>query len=150
MTGNMLPQPLVLYGVTAPGQGKAVFFTRLPWVARAFADKLDLDIWPGTFNVRIAETRSLGLWAEVKLQPGIEIEPPDATACVARCYRAQVNGEVTGAIVVPHVDAYPADLVEIVAAQSIRSTLSLEDGDPVTLRVLGPFEPSRLSEPSWT
>lgn len=134
-----MPEPLVLYGVTAQGQGKAAAFTRLPWVTRAFLDKLALEIWPGTFNVRLAGDRSLSLWAKVRLEPGVEIEPPDTTACVARCYRAQVNGQVTGAIVLPHVDGYPTNLVEIIAEQSIRLTLSLEDGDPVTLRVLGPF-----------
>lgn len=137
----MLPLPVVLYGVTAPGQGKAAGFTRLSWVTRAFAEKLQLNVWPGTFNVRLTGG-SLGLWAELRLQPGIEIEPPDLTACVARCYRAQVNGRVTGAIVLPHVDGYPTDLVEIVAEQSIRSTLCLNDGDPVALHVLDPFESS--------
>ena len=136
----MLPEPSVLHGVAARGLGKATFFTGLEWVSKAFAARLGFSVWPGTFNVLLTDTPSLDLWAEIGRRRGIEIEPPDASACVARCFRVQINERVGGAIVLPHVPGYPRDQVEIVAALSIRSALEIQDGDPVTVSVFGPFD----------
>jgi len=142
VTADALIEPVILRGVAAPGLGKATQFTSLPWVARAFADKLGFAVWPGTFNVRLADDGSVQLWAAVVGRVGIEIEPPDSATCVAVCYRTWVNGSVSGAIVLPHVAGYPSDQVEVVADRSIRSALALNDGDPVALHLVGLFEPS--------
>jgi CTP-dependent riboflavin kinase len=125
-----------LSGIVVPGLGKAAQFTDLPWVWRQFADKLDLHVWPGTFNVRVVEPESLTRWAQLGRRPGIEIEPEEPGACVAHCYPVLVNDWIRGAIVLPHVPGYPADQIEIVAAEHVRAGLNVNDGDPVTLRVL--------------
>jgi CTP-dependent riboflavin kinase len=126
-----------LHGVAASGLGKATGFTELAWVREQLAAKLDLHAYPGTFNVRLTERESLERWSALAQQPGIEIEPPDRTACVARCYRVLVADRLSGAIILPHVPGYPADQVEVLAAACVRTELGLGDGDPVTLRLIG-------------
>ena len=127
---------IVLRGIVASGIGVAARFTDLPWVWRQFAQKLDLHIWPGTFNVRIEDLESRRQWATLGRQPGIEIEPEEPGVCVARCFPVLVNDWIRGAIVLPHVPNYPADQIEIVAAEHVRAGLGLSDGDEVALRVL--------------
>ena len=133
------PADVLLRGVVAAGLGKAARFTDLPWVWQQFAAKLDLHVWPGTFNVRVVEPDVRVRWEELRQVAGVEITPPDAATCVAVCYRVLVNDWVRGAIVLPHVPGYPEDQIEVVAAEHVRSGLRLEEGDVVVLRVV----------PSW-
>ena len=128
-------EAIVLTGRTASGVGKAGGFTQLRWVREEFERKLGIRPWPGTFNIRIAP-ESQAQWEAVKRQPGIEIDPPDASACVAQCYRVVVAHIVEGAIVLPHVEGYPPDQIEILAEEHVRLCLGLADGDPITLHVL--------------
>lgn len=127
---------VILHGVVASGIGTAVRFTELPWVWQQFARKLDLHVWPGTFNVRVVEQESRDRWIRLAHEPGVEIESEEAGGCVARCYPVLIQDWIRGAIVLPHVPGYPPDQVEIVAAEHVRAGLGLEDGDAVTLRVL--------------
>jgi CTP-dependent riboflavin kinase len=125
---------LALHGVAASGLGKASGFTEIAWVREEFARKLDFNAYPGTFNVRLVEPESLARWKELTGQPGIEIEPPHQTACVARCYPVLLAERLLGAIILPHVADYPPDQVEVLTPVSVRGELGLQDGDPVTLR----------------
>ena len=104
--------PVVLTGKTASGIGKARGFTQLRWVQEEFERKLGIRPWPGTFNVRL-DPGSQAEWTALTRRPGIEIDPPDASACVARCYRVVLAHVVEGAIVLPHVEGYPPDQVEV-------------------------------------
>lgn len=127
---------ITLRGMTVSGLGKATGFLELAWVREELAKKLALEAYPGTFNVRLTEPGSLVDWRTLTAQPGIEIEPPNSSACVARCYPVLVNDRLPGAIILPHVANYPPDQVEVLAATSVRGELGLADGDPVTLQLL--------------
>ena len=129
------PRPTILTGKTASGIGKARGFTQLKWVQEEFERKLGFRPWPGTFNLRV-DPESQAQWDAVSRQPGIEIQPPDAGACVAQCYRVVLAHIIEGAIVVPHVQGYPPDQVEVLAEENVRLCLGLVDGDPITLHVL--------------
>lgn len=127
---------MILNGIAASGLGKAKLFTELAWVQAELTQKLGIRPHPGTFNVRLTESDQLEKWAALKRAPGIPIEEPAGSSCVAVCYRVLVNEAVPGAILIPGVPAYPADQVEIVARESVRGTVGVKDGDPITLRVL--------------
>jgi riboflavin kinase len=121
--------------VAASGLGQATGFTDIPWVWSQLAERLHVHVWPGTFNARLVDATMQSAWDMLREQPGIPIEPADG-ACAARCFPVMVNERIRGAIVLPHIEGYPADQIEIVAAESIRADLGLRDGDPVTIRVL--------------
>jgi CTP-dependent riboflavin kinase len=131
---------IALHGIVASGVGVAARFTDVPWVWRQFAEKLQLHVWPGTFNVLIRDPVSRRRWAALGRQPGVEIEPEEPGVCVARCYPVLVNDWIRGAIVLPHVANYPSDQIEIVAAEHVRAGLGLSDGDEVAICVLKPLD----------
>jgi CTP-dependent riboflavin kinase len=126
----------LLHGVTASGWGEATGFTELAWVWEQFAQRLNLAPAPGTFNVQLTDDANLSQWRALQAEPGIVIDPPDASFCASRCYPVLVNDRVPGAIILPEVAGYPPDRIEVVSAQSIRSAMQLHDGDPVTLRAM--------------
>jgi riboflavin kinase, archaea type len=127
---------MILMGIAVSGLGKAQEFTQLSWVREELLRQLNIRPYPGTFNVRLSEPAQLERWEALKRSPGIALEEPAGTSCVAVCYPVLVNEAVTGAILVPGVLGYPTDQVEIVAGESVRSAIGARDGDPITLRVL--------------
>jgi riboflavin kinase len=133
---------MILRGVVACGLGKAAGFTQIHWVSRQLEEKLDIRPFPGTLNVRLVQPGELDHWERLKSADGIPLDEPDATNCVAVCYPVLVNECLRGAILLPGVAGYPFDQVEVVASESIRRQLGVEDGDAITLQVLEPNAPA--------
>ena len=127
---------MILNGIAVHGLGKAAPFTELDWVRSQLLDKLDIQPYPGTFNVRLTRPDQVKLWETLKQLPGIGIDEPEENSCAAVCYPVLVNDTLRGAILVPGVRGYPVDKIEIVARESIRRALGTKDGDPITLQVL--------------
>jgi CTP-dependent riboflavin kinase len=71
----------------------------------------------------------------LKRREGIKIVPPNPNYCVAECFRVKVAGEVDGVIVIPKVDHYYTDIIEVVAPVQIKGKLGVQDGDLVTVEV---------------
>ncbi len=124
-----------LSGRLTSGQGEGAFFARAEWARRQFMAKLGIDPYPGTLNVMVDTETDRETWRKVKARHGHTIEAPDPEWCNGRCYPVTVCGKVKGAIVLPEVENYPADQIEIIAATGIREALALRDGDPVILEI---------------
>lgn len=127
---------VVLTGKLVSGVGEARGFTRLPWARAQFVDKLGIDPFPGTLNIRVEDAAERAKWALVKAGAGVTIKPPDPKFCDARCYKLRIQGRIDGAAVVPALPGYPDAQVEVIAAVGLRDALKLADGDTVTLDLL--------------
>jgi len=127
---------ITLFGRVVTGTGQGAHFTQLPWVRKAFVSLLGIDSFPGTLNLKIEDTDVLRQWQDLKASAGgVVLPPPDSESCQARCYPVLVEGRLRAAIVCPEIPDYPEDLLELIAAVSIRETLSLKDGDRLSLQV---------------
>lgn len=122
-------------GVLATGLGKATGFTSLDWARDAFRDRLGIDPFPGTVNVIVMSDPERAAWRRVKSWPGIVLPPPRPDWCNSRCYHALINNRIDAAIVLPEIDSYPVDQIELIATIAVRETLNLQDGDPVAIHV---------------
>ncbi len=127
-----------LTGRVVTGTGQAARFTELDYAKRQFLDKLGIDTWPGTLNLKLDDAGSLAEWHSLRNQDGIGIHAPAAGNCDARCYPVQVNDHITAAIIFPQVDGYPDDQVEVIAPLSLRRHFSLNDGDRLSLNLIDP------------
>lgn len=132
-----MPGGVTITGRVATGRGNARGFTGIPWVREQLIGRLGIDPFPGTLNL-VVPPGAAGRWAEASREPGVRLDPPDATWCGARCYPARLSDHLPVAIVVPEVPGYPAAQIEVVAAVPLREALSLSDGDEVTLATSGP------------
>lgn len=139
-----MPDSIVLRGRVTRGEQVSCLFTELPWVKGQFREKLKIDPYPGTFNLEILKG-DLNKLAFLHKQKGIEIVPEDPRYCVGKSFRALVQGRVGAAVLLPDVSHYPASKLELISAKSIRETLSVKDGDVVTVEV---FLPARESSPA--
>lgn len=133
-----------LSGRVVTGTGQAAGFTELEHAKQQFLDKLGIDTWPGTLNLKLDDADSVAGWQSLRTGDGIDILSPDAGNCHARSYPVQVNNHVTGAIIFPEVDGYPDDQVEVIAPLSLRGHFSLNDGDRLTLSLIKPVRTSAV------
>jgi CTP-dependent riboflavin kinase len=128
-------ETLSLEGVACSGLGEGAGFTRLEWVRREFLAKLGFDPYPGTFNLLMRGPE----WEEARRvmagEAGIAITP-EPGFCAAKCFLVVIAGRITGAVVFPQVEGYPADKFEVVSAVPVRQALDVADGDSVAVSVV--------------
>jgi CTP-dependent riboflavin kinase len=110
-------------------------FTRVSWVRKQFISKLTIDPYPGTLNLEIVEQKDLQNFEVLKATQGVEILPEDPSFCSAKCYPVLINGRLRGAIVLPMVEGYPKNKMELIAAQNIKRALSVKAGDDLEVEI---------------
>src|SRR4030042_4882161 len=126
-------------GRIVEGLKEAGNFTQVPWVRRQLIEKLSIDPYPGTLNLEIVDPESLQTFKQLKSMRGKEITPEDPSFCSARCYSVLINGRIKGAIVVPLIEGYPENKMELIASQNIKKTLSLKAGDDLQVEILSAY-----------
>jgi riboflavin kinase len=105
-------------------------------VKRQFIEKLSIDPYPGTLNLEIIDPKSLQSFNVLKTKKGIEITPEDPSFCSAQCYPVLINGQLRAAIVLPLVEDYPENKVELIASQNIKEILLMKTGEMVEVEIL--------------
>ena len=110
-------------------------FTQVSWVRRQFISKLTIDPYPGTLNLEIVEQKDFQNFEVLKTTQGVEILPEDPSFCSAKCYPVLINGRLRGAIVLPMVEGYPKNKMELIASQNIKSALSVKTGDDLEVEI---------------
>jgi CTP-dependent riboflavin kinase len=126
---------ITIVGELATGIGQATGFTQLDWAHEAFLNLLGINAYPGTVNILVREPEQAKNWNEVKSWPGIIIPPPRPDWCNSRCYHARIAGGIEAAIVLPEIDSYAADQIELIAAVNVRDALGASDGDRLSIDV---------------
>jgi riboflavin kinase len=112
----------------------------LDWVQATLKKSLGFAPFPATLNVRPKIQEDARIWEAVQKFPGIPLPPWDNGFCSARLYRVEVEGpstsvtgKVSGAVLLPDVNGYPKDKIEIIAPVRLKSALGVTDGDQLTL-----------------
>jgi len=122
-----------LNGRVFSGKGEGKKFVTLPWVDRQIREKLGFSPYPGTLNIRLSRE---GLTQKKLLAKAERLEiVPEKGYCRGSLIKAKITGLDCG-IIVPQVPAYPADVVEVVAAVFLRQRLRLSDGSEAAVMVI--------------
>ena len=103
---------------------------------KQFISKLSIAPYPGTLNLEIVDPESLQSFNALKTKKGIEITPEDPSFCSAQCYPVLINGQIKGAVVLPMVEGYPENKMELIAPQNIKEALSMKAGDYLEVEIL--------------
>lgn len=126
---------ITLTGRVVTGLGQGTGFTQLPWARELFVDRLGVDPYPGTFNLKIEDPGHLASLQALWKQEGICIPPPNTDFCAAKGFKVVVADRYPGAIVFPLVPGYPQDTIEIIAPVQLRNALGATEGTMVTVKV---------------
>jgi len=132
---------LVIAGTVFTGLSEGSYYMSLDGYRKQFISKLGFDPFPGTLNLRVIN-ENLNDRKILDTYPFVYIEGfanEKRTYGPAKCFRAIVNDEVKGAIVLPIRAHYGEDVVELITPISLRKQFKLVDGDKVRVRV--PIKP---------
>jgi riboflavin kinase len=121
-------------GRVISGKGEGANFLRLRWVRKQIKEKLGFTPHLGTLNIKLNEEHS-NTKDLLKQTKGMLIMPTSGFRR-GRCFRAYLMDFVECAIVIPEVEDYPEDLMEIVAPVNLREKLELKDGDTIEVEIL--------------
>ena len=131
-------------GVIFSDLGVASSFMALEWVQNALRDALGFTAFPATLNVRPKAAADAETWRRERAEfSGLPLEKNRSGFCSARLYpvnlsrdTAHLEQTVRGAVLVPKIEDYPSDKLEIVAPMHLKDELRVRDGDELTLEFL--------------
>ncbi|TMI73383.1 CTP-dependent riboflavin kinase [Candidatus Bathyarchaeota archaeon] len=124
--------------VVFSGLSEGAYYMGLEGYRKQFRSKLGFDPFPGTLNLRVRK-EDLGARRELGSNPFVEIEGfanKTRTYGAVKGYRAIINGEVQGAVIVPVRAHYGEDVIEVISPEKLRTRFNLKDGDSVNIRVI--------------
>ncbi len=119
------------------GLGEGSYYVSLEGYRKQFREKLGIDPFPGTLNLRVAR-EDLIIKKRLDKEEGIKIEGFSAenrTFGPVKAFKCKVNG-LQAFIVIPQRTHYPGDVVEVISEVKLRDALNLKDGDTVELEVV--------------
>lgn len=132
-----------LSGVVFSDLGQAGAFMSLDWVQKTLRERLGFSPYPATLNLRLSSEEA-ALWKEIQNEmESLDLPPPEPAFCSARLFRVGIecpeSGGVRlmGAVLVPQMDDYPSDKVEVIAPLRLKDGLGIRDGDRITLEFNG-------------
>lgn len=118
-------------GRIVKGVGESASFLEIPWVAEQVCEKFAFSAFPGTLNIAIDKAaqrrlRERGCERLVHRQEGF---------CDALIFKAKINGTIECGVVLPLVESYSPELLEIIAPVHLKDALKVKEGDEVTVDV---------------
>ncbi len=126
--------PFKTTGRVASGIGRGAEFLQIAWVREELRQKLGLTPFPGTLNLRVEPPARATLFA--RRQSFLRIADPAAPTCPGYLQRVtlRANGQVchSAYLILPELTMYK-DVLEVIAAENLRQTLRLQDGDRVEI-----------------
>jgi len=126
-------------GEVFEGMGEGSYYMSREGYARQFIEKLGFRPYPGTLNLRLISTYDLKMRRQLEAQPGILIkgfEEHGRSFGSVRCFKAVINDEVEGAIILISRTHYDSSVLEVISAENLRKRLKLEDGERVKVRII--------------
>ena len=132
-------------GVIFTDLGQAASFMGLEWVQRVIRERVGFAPHPGTLNLRLESSEGMELWKDLRMSmKGIDVPPGEPSFCHARCFLARIDAPSKSpldikmvSVLVPEVDNYPPDKLEVIAPFHVKETLNIKDGDQLTLEFVG-------------
>ncbi len=119
----------------ADGLGVAKDFTQEDWVREAFLKYLSIQCYPGTVNLVVSSDKARLSWNKVRSWEGIRLPAPSTDWCGSRAWHARINKKIKAAVILPELDSYPVDKIELIAPIPVRSELDMDAGDPLSLEI---------------
>lgn len=120
----------MLKGKITSGQGEGKKFLNLLWVKKQIQEKLQFIPYIGTLNL-ILNKKSTTLKVMLKQTQYIRIKPA-AGFYNGIAIPALINSQKC-AIILPEIQNYPENMIEIIAPINLRQSLNVKDGDEVSV-----------------
>ena len=121
-----------LNGRVFTGQGEGRKYLERPWVKREIEEKLGFTPYAGTLNLKMS-AESVEQRKVLEKQAFLRVCAAEG-CCSGIIFKAKLGAQEC-AVVIPEVDGYPKDVLEVISWTNLREKLRLRDGDEVKVTV---------------
>lgn len=121
-------------GTVFSGTGEGAKFVKLPWVKRQILEKAGFTPYAGTLNLRLDVKNKKARSFLDKADSMVIV--PEVGYCRGKCFKARIMDSVEGAVIIPEVEGYPDDVLEVVAPINLRQKFGLKDGDRLEISII--------------
>jgi riboflavin kinase len=123
---------ILFIGTLISGSEEGRKYVEIEWVKQQMKDKLSFDPYPGTLNLRLD---SENVKRRVVLEKNAKLRLCHSGGyCTGLLFKAALDGLPCG-VVIPQIEKYPENMLEIVASENLKQKLRLRDGDLVRVTV---------------
>ncbi len=120
------------YGKVITGGGTGKKYVELPWVKEQIREKLGFTPFPGTLNL-VLTPQCIKKRKDLHRTNSKMICHAEGY-CAGLLFKASIN-DLECAVVLPQVDNYPSNVLEIIAPTNLRTALNLKDRDTLAVTV---------------
>jgi len=122
-----------LEGVVVSGLKEGQFFMSKDHYKKEIKEKLKIEAYPGTLNVRVKKDNS----DKIKNHSSIMIlgfKESNKNFGGLKCYKAKIK-DINGFIIIPEFNKHKEDVIEFISETNMRSELNLEDGEEIEIEL---------------
>jgi phosphoglycolate phosphatase len=131
------PGKVRIEGKVTSGKKEAKHFVKL--IEEQIEQKFGFKPYLGTLNIEVQrneDKEALKLMKDLSAE-GIKVTSPHS-GCFGTCFYATVNDEVDTVVVLPHVERYHSNVIELISPMELKRELKLKDGDTVKVEITLP------------
>ncbi len=135
---DSVPNHLEFQGVAVSGMGEGAYYMSLPRYKKQFIDKLGFEPYPGTLNIKLAEQAHINAKRELDRCPAVFVDgfsDGKRTYGWVKCYHANINGKVDGALLILERTHHDDSVIEVIAPVRIKDVAKINYGDKVRVTV---------------
>jgi len=129
---DVFDKAIKLTGKVFTGLDEGKFYTELPGYKKQFIEKLGIQPFPGTLNLRVVPSERKRFLHGIKPVIVDGFTTPKRTFGDISCYPVKVSG-LKAAITVPKRTIHKEDTVELICSDNLREKLKVNDSDEVTI-----------------
>ena len=125
-----------LKGKLVKGRGEGAGFTEVDWVKKSFTRLLGFTPFPGTLNLKFDLSEATEGLRTIREAEGLAMPPPEGSGfCPAKCFRGRLGGAIAAGLVIPEVEGYYEDVLEILAPVNVRKAMRVTEGDVLEVEI---------------
>ena len=119
-------------GKVVTGLGESGKFLAIDWVNREVCRKFQFTPFCGTLNIEINDS---SMQRRLIAEATDRITSCEEGFCDAVIAKGKINGRFECGVIIPLVEGYPENILEIVAPVHLKDALKIADGDEVELQL---------------
>jgi len=123
-----------LTGTVQTGLQEGAYYMNQDGYRKPLAEKLGFTPFTGTLNLRVNKNQLKQFIAHAQAIPIPGFQTSERGFGPIQCYRVKINQEIGGALLLPDRTTHK-NVAEVIARENLRKTLSLKDGDTVSLEL---------------
>ncbi|MFH1544566.1 MAG: DUF120 domain-containing protein [archaeon] len=122
-----------LLGTVKKGVGDGKYYTSLTLYKKQFQEKLGMDVFPGTLNLKVDEIELDSFLSQARFIPIDGFPTKERNFGSGKAVKVKVNGKLPSAIFFPERSIYGKEIIELISSIQLKKSLGLKEGGKLSL-----------------